>query len=46
MDVSLDLERVLPDEEMLVAVEAVHRVPRAHPDDSLVRLDEDERRLE
>ena len=45
-DVALQRERVLPDEEVLVPSEAVHRVSRADADESFVRLDEDESRLE
>ena len=43
---TLDVERVPADEEVLVGLEAVHRVAGADPGQPLVGLDEDERRLE
>jgi len=45
-NVALDLERVLPEEELGVALEAVHRVPRADAGEALVGVDVDEGGLE
>ena len=45
-DVPGDGQRVLADEQVLVRLEAVHRVARADPDDPLVGLDPDDRRRE
>ena len=41
-----DGQRVLPDEQVLERLEAVHRVARPDPDDALVGLDPDDRRGE
>ena len=45
-DVALDVERVVPDEEVGVALEPVHRVAGADARQALVRVHVDERRLE
>ena len=42
-DVALDLERVPPDEQVLVRLEPVHGVARPDADDPLVGLDADDR---
>ncbi len=45
-DVALDRERIPADEEVLVALEAVHRVAGTDSGEPFVRLDEDDRGLE
>jgi hypothetical protein len=44
--VTLELTRILPDEEVLVAAEPIHGVARAEARDPLIGLDDDERGLE